>query len=132
MHATPMHNRFAEGFIEPHSSGETLDLLSSKILDGHSTDDPAPLHADGREATPLALLRSWVQAGAAAFHAWRARERAAEELSALDDRALADLGLSRAEIPFVLAYGAPERGPYAREPALRLPANCNRHHRDAA
>ena len=27
----PMHNRFAEGFVEPESSGEALDPLSSQI-----------------------------------------------------------------------------------------------------
>jgi hypothetical protein len=27
----PMHNRFAEGFVEPESSGETVDPLSSQI-----------------------------------------------------------------------------------------------------
>jgi len=34
---------------------------------------------------------------------WRRREQAYAELSALDDRALADIGISRAEIPFVVA-----------------------------
>jgi len=36
------------------------------------------------------------------FENWRARERAFRELSALDDRALADIGLARSDIPFVL------------------------------
>ena len=36
------------------------------------------------------------------FTAWRERERAFAELSALDDRTLADLGLRRADIPFVV------------------------------
>jgi uncharacterized protein YjiS (DUF1127 family) len=120
MLTTPMHNRFAEGFIEYRSSGEALDPLSAKILDGHATDD-APVTA----VPPLAWLQSGVRAVVAAYRAWRARERAAEELYALDDRALADLGLSRAEITFILAYGAPERGPHAPEAGLPLPANCN-------
>ena len=33
--------------------------------------------------------------------AWAARERAFRELAALDDRSLADIGISRSEIPFV-------------------------------
>jgi uncharacterized protein YjiS (DUF1127 family) len=36
------------------------------------------------------------------FTAWRERERAFAELSALDDRTLADLGLRRGDIPFVV------------------------------
>jgi len=36
------------------------------------------------------------------FENWRARERAYRELASLDDRSLADIGLNRAEIPFVL------------------------------
>ena len=36
------------------------------------------------------------------FTAWRERERAFAELSALDDRTLADLGLRRADIPLVV------------------------------
>jgi uncharacterized protein YjiS (DUF1127 family) len=36
------------------------------------------------------------------FLAWRERERAFAELSALDDHTLADLGLRRADIPMVV------------------------------
>ncbi|GEM_PF-2529792 len=43
------------------------------------------------------------------FENWRARERAFRELSALDDRSLADIGLSRADIPYVLAHQPVER-----------------------
>lgn len=39
---------------------------------------------------------------------WQRRQRALEELYALDDRSLADLGISRSEIPYVLAR-TPER-----------------------
>lgn len=46
---------------------------------------------------------------AARFNAWRERERAFAELSALDDRTLADLGLRRADIPFVVYCKARER-----------------------
>jgi uncharacterized protein YjiS (DUF1127 family) len=44
------------------------------------------------------------------FENWRARERAFRELSALDDRALADIGLSRSDIPYVLDHQAVESG----------------------
>jgi uncharacterized protein YjiS (DUF1127 family) len=37
----------------------------------------------------------------------RRRRRAFAELSALDDRSLADIGISRSEIPYLLAH-APE------------------------
>jgi uncharacterized protein YjiS (DUF1127 family) len=35
---------------------------------------------------------------------WRHRRQAYAELAALDDRSLADIGLTRAEIPFVLSH----------------------------
>jgi uncharacterized protein YjiS (DUF1127 family) len=44
------------------------------------------------------------------FENWRARERAFRELSALDDRALADIGLSRSDIPYVLDHPTVESG----------------------
>jgi uncharacterized protein YjiS (DUF1127 family) len=51
------------------------------------------------------------------FENWRARERAFRELSALDDRALADIGLSRSDIPFVLETKPVESGVSRLEPA---------------
>jgi len=36
------------------------------------------------------------------FENWRARERAYRELTSLDDRSLADIGLTRGDISFVL------------------------------
>ena len=35
---------------------------------------------------------------------WRRYSRAYHELASLDDRALADIGVSRAEIPFILSH----------------------------
>jgi len=43
------------------------------------------------------------------FENWRARERAYRELSALDDRSLADIGLARSEIPYILDQKPVER-----------------------
>ena len=37
-----------------------------------------------------------------AFAAWRRRQRAYDELMALDDRSLADIGIRRSEIPAVV------------------------------
>jgi uncharacterized protein YjiS (DUF1127 family) len=42
------------------------------------------------------------------YRAWRSYERSMSELSRLDDRELADIGISRAEIPAV-AWGARRR-----------------------
>ena len=35
---------------------------------------------------------------------WRHRQRAYAELASLDDRSLADIGITRSEIPFVLSH----------------------------
>ncbi len=61
------------------------------------------------------------------FENWRARERAYRELAALDDRSLADIGLTRSDIPFIL-----ERKPVEREAARREPVFANTNHRRAA
>jgi uncharacterized protein YjiS (DUF1127 family) len=36
------------------------------------------------------------------FAGWRSRQQAYAELSQLDDRSLADIGITRSDIPFVL------------------------------
>jgi uncharacterized protein YjiS (DUF1127 family) len=51
-----------------------------------------------------------------AFAAWRGRQRAYDELMALDDRSLADIGIRRSEIPAVVE-GFHER--------TRAPATAN-------
>lgn len=61
------------------------------------------------------------------FGNWRARERAYRELSSLDDRSLADIGLTRSDIPFVLEGKTLERKAPRIEPTF---ANLN--HRRAA
>jgi uncharacterized protein YjiS (DUF1127 family) len=42
----------------------------------------------------------------ASISEWRERERARNELSALDDRTLADIGIRRTDIPFILKGSA--------------------------
>jgi uncharacterized protein YjiS (DUF1127 family) len=42
------------------------------------------------------------------YRTWRSYERSLSELSRLDDRELADIGISRSEIPAV-AWGAKRR-----------------------
>jgi uncharacterized protein YjiS (DUF1127 family) len=135
---TPMHNRFVEGFSERDSSGETIDPLSFKILDSASSALYRAREArDAAFAELLATAGTWLRNGAgrvlfgsiAAFRAWRRRERDAAELYALDDYALAELGVSRAEIPYILAHGPWERD---REDVTLVPANSNQSSRDAA
>ncbi len=45
-----------------------------------------------------------VRALALRYAEWREHRRAFAELSALDDRSLADIGISRSEIPYVLSH----------------------------
>ena len=50
---------------------------------------------------------------------WRRRQRAYAELATLDDRSLADIGISRSEIPYVLSHAAEHRA------EIGAPANSN-------
>jgi uncharacterized protein YjiS (DUF1127 family) len=129
----PMHNRFAEGFVEPESSGETLDPLSSQINSAPlaAADFEAVLHR-ALSARDAALAAGLVRAGRSLasvlavparwlivrFLAWRQRGRDAAELYAADEHTLADLGVRRADIPFIVAHGAREwrdpRGDFMR------------------
>ncbi|MGQ0663338.1 MAG: DUF1127 domain-containing protein [Pseudomonadota bacterium] len=54
----------------------------------------------GRVGGAMARLFAGI---AARYRAWRRRQRAYDELMSLDDRALADIGLSRGDIPAVAA-----------------------------
>jgi uncharacterized protein YjiS (DUF1127 family) len=120
----PMHNRFVEGFIEPEPSGETLDPLSSQILPTRpASPDSDELLRHARMARAAALGAGLVRAGRFLatvfsgpawslidrFVGWRRRERAAGELYAIDARTLAEIGVHRADIPFILAQGGWER-----------------------
>ena len=139
---TPMYNRFVEGFSESSSSGERIDPLSFRILDAaaSSTLQRARDERDAALAKWLATGTAWLRDtatrlvldGISAFLAWRQRERDAAELYALDDYALSELGISRAEIPFILAHGSPERDNSALEAPVPVPANSNRRSKDAA
>ncbi|HXZ02304.1 MAG TPA: DUF1127 domain-containing protein [Stellaceae bacterium] len=40
---------------------------------------------------------------------WRERQRAYAELASLDDRSLADIGITRSEIPYVLSHATEHR-----------------------
>lgn len=59
----------------------------------------------------------------ARFADWRSRQRAFTELSSLDDRSLADIGITRSEIAYVLS-----RPGFDRQPAARPAANANLRH----
>ena len=51
----------------------------------------------------------------AALAGWRRRQRAYAELYALDDRSLADIGITRSEIPYVLSRATQTRSPRSTE-----------------
>jgi uncharacterized protein YjiS (DUF1127 family) len=149
MSKTPMHNRFVEGFLEPHSWGQSLDALSTRIRPTPFVDiELEEFHRRARIARNAAIaaatVGAWREFRALIravnpikpildwWRAWRARERAADELYALDERTLAELGLRRADIPFI-AGGAPvvDRPPAA--PTAPPPAaNGNGGRRHAA
>jgi len=61
---------------------------------------------------------------ASALAGWRRRQRAYAELYALDDRSLADIGITRSEIPYVLTRAAKTRNPRSAE----APAEGNFRH----
>ena len=129
----PMHNRFAEGFVEPESSGEILDPFSSQIRSSPlAAPDSDEVLRRARLARDAALSAALVRTGRflasvlvvparwliVRFLAWRQRGRDAAELYAADEHTLADLGVRRADIPFIVAQGAREwrdpRGDFIR------------------
>jgi uncharacterized protein YjiS (DUF1127 family) len=70
------------------------------------------------------------RAGWSAYAAWRERRTAINELAALDDRTLRDLGLTRSEIEYVVgrrdAARSSERQAPARQGAARAGTATNR------
>jgi uncharacterized protein YjiS (DUF1127 family) len=70
----------------------------------------------------MTLLSKFAEGLIGRFENWRARERAYRELSSLDDRSLADIGLARSDIPFVLSQKPTQVGAVRIEPII---ANSN-------
>ncbi|HLI20717.1 MAG TPA: DUF1127 domain-containing protein [Stellaceae bacterium] len=56
----------------------------------------------------LNLVLSGLQHLQASYASWRRRQAAYEELSALDDRSLADIGITRADIPYLFSRDVQE------------------------
>ena len=59
----------------------------------------------------LSLIGETFTALARRYVTWRKRQQAYAELAQLDDRSLADIGINRAEIPYVLSHPRPARAP---------------------
>ncbi|HEX3500896.1 MAG TPA: DUF1127 domain-containing protein [Stellaceae bacterium] len=74
----------------------------------------------------MSTLTGFLGGIVARFTAWRERERAFAELNALDDRILADLGLRRGDIPYVV-YCKAQQSTATAAPATPAasPANSN-------
>ena len=72
----------------------------------------------------LNFLENLGHALGSAWSDWRSRQQAYAELASLDDRSLADIGITRSEIPYVLSHGAELHG----SGALTTPANNNLPH----
>jgi len=58
-----------------------------------------------------------------AYADWRRRQAAFEELSALDDRSLADIGIARSDIPYLFSRDVQDA---AKAQAAGLARNDNR------
>ena len=101
--------------------------------------NPAPMMpypANLRQLSDVELLRqanearnaaamSGLQRLLAGFAGWMQRRRAEAELRALTDRELADIGLSRGDIPYVLREGRVVEAPVARPVSRPAPAAAN-------
>ena len=59
----------------------------------------------------------------AKLRGWQERQRVLNELYAMDDRALADIGLVRGDIPYVVKGTAPAAMPSPLNRELPIPAN---------
>ena len=68
----------------------------------------------------IALVRGLWQSLSESYKEWRNRQRAYAELSALDDRSLADIGISRGEIPYYLSHPQSGMEPLKLKPASKV------------
>lgn len=71
----------------------------------------------------LNLVLSGLQHLQVVYEGWRRRQAAYEELSALDDRSLADIGITRADIPYLFSRDVNDA---AHAQAAGLARNDNR------
>lgn len=76
-----------------------------------------------KELEMLNLILSGLQHLQLTYRDWRRRQAAYEELSALDDRSLADIGITRADIPYLFSRDVHEA---AKAQAAGLAHNDNR------
>ncbi len=65
----------------------------------------------------MSLINLFV-AARSALARWRRRQRAYDELMALDDRSLADIGIHRSQIPALVAGVRPAVGPESEPDAI--------------
>ncbi len=71
----------------------------------------------------LNIILSGLQHTKALYANWRRRQAAYEELSSLDDRSLADIGITRSDIPYLFSRDVHEA---AKAQATSLARNDNR------
>jgi uncharacterized protein YjiS (DUF1127 family) len=84
-------------------------------------------------STMFGSVVSALKAAVSAVAEWRRREIARAELESLDDRTLADIGINRAEIPFVVSGRLRRAEPaYGHAAAPSFAANANGAARTAA
>ena len=57
----------------------------------------------------LSMFLSTLRHARAAYAEWRRRQAAYDELNALDDRSLADIGITRSDIPYIFSQGVHSR-----------------------
>jgi uncharacterized protein YjiS (DUF1127 family) len=76
-----------------------------------------------KELHMLNLVLSGLRHLQHSYQGWRRRQAAYDELSALDDRSLADIGITRADIPYLFSRDIRDA---AKAQAAGLAQNDNR------